>query len=54
MELYALLANPNFSETPTILTKPILEQNTGRDMELDVMRANTANLYFHSYDVLKQ
>ena len=59
MNLYARLAGPHFSGTPTVLSKPILTQNTscypawysvGRYIELDVMTANTANLDFHSWD----
>ena len=50
MSLYATLANPDFSGTPTILSHPILFQNTsvlpayyslGRYIELDVMTANS-------------
>jgi len=59
MSLYATLAAPNFSRTPTVSNREILTQNTsvlpayynlGRYIELDVMTANTANLDFHSFD----
>ena len=59
MSLYATLAAPNFSGTPTVANREILTQNTsvlpayynlGRYIELDVMTANTANLDFHSCD----
>ena len=59
MSLYATLAAPNFSGTPTVANREILTQNTsvipayynlGRYIELDVMTSNTANLDFHSYD----
>ena len=54
MSLYATLAAPNFSGTPTVSNREILTQNTsvlpayynlGRYIELDVMTANTANLF---------
>ena len=59
ISLYAPLAAPNFSGTPTVSNREILTQNTsvlpayynlGRSIELDVMAVGTANLDFHSYD----